>query len=152
MLFKQVLGPPPGGNPAAIPNKEAETVYTFQYNSFAGDIPAGGSVCLDVAATVWYGFAVTRPATANLPLFIGVAPYLIPQGAWGLVCVYGIVETGLIDGGTVDVIVGSVLSPINATFYPTGSAGVGAYGSGHMFALTAQAGANATGRIFVRAL
>src|SRR5437773_2707689 len=95
MIFKKIAGPKPGL--ATYNSTEYEPCYLAVYNNSGLAIPVGGSVCYDAAATVAQnlGFAVTRPATANLMWYAGVCPWAIPIAAWGLVQVSGIIELAL---------------------------------------------------------
>lgn len=154
MLIKQISGPKPAGTAG----NEYEAVYVSVYNNFAGIIPAGGSVCYDPAASVAQnlGFAVTRPATANLGLYAGAAPVAIPQAAgsdsgWGLVQCYGIMEECGQDGGTTDTASNQSLAVINGSFYPANPTAA-VVGTGWVISMEAVTTATGTGRAFIRAM
>lgn len=150
MLVKLIGGgPPPGGR---VTTPEYEIVYVQVYNNHSALIPAGGHVCYDHLATTaqFLGWAVTRPITANLPFYAGCAPKEIPLGAWGLICVYGVMEEMGQDGGTTDTAIGNVLTPMTGSFYP-GAPTAATPGQGYVFSMEAVTTVG-TGRGLVRAM
>jgi hypothetical protein len=148
VLIKQIVGPKPG----PVNSTEYDVVYLQVYNNFAGTITAGAHVCFDPSATTaqWLGFAVTRPATANLQLYAGCCPVAIAQATWGLCVCYGVVEKAQMDGGTTDTAVGNTFTLFNGVFYVSAPT-AGTQGSGWVVAMEAIT-TNALGRALIRAM
>lgn len=139
-----------------------EAVYFSAYNNHSAAISAGSHVCYDPAATTaqFLGRAITRPATANLKLYAGVAAtdfgLITATGQnnanpWGLVLCYGVYELALVDGGTTDIAVGDTLIVANGTFYANQPA-AGTQGTGWIIAMEIQTSTSVTCRCLIRAM
>lgn len=76
-------------------------------------LTVGQAVCLDTVAAD--GYTVTRPATANLNLFVGIVTQTIPYGEYGRVQTRGYNADALVSGGT-DVAAGDKLVVKNGVF------------------------------------
>jgi len=99
---------------------------------------------------------VSKPATATLSLFIGVANKDIADSAYGLFQVYGYRASAFVTNDTSQAIAaGDVLIPVNAQWYTVRtSASDGKSGflyAGEAFA-TATTPAAANKKVFIRAL
>lgn len=151
MLIKVIGGgATPGGR---VSQPEYDVVYTQVYNNHTAAIPAGSHVCFDPSATTAQnlGWAVTRPATANLVFYAGCTPFGIPLGAWGLCVCYGIVEKMAQDGGTTDTAIGNTFTLANGTFVPHTPV-AGTQGSGWITSMEVVTTQTGLGRGMIRAM
>lgn len=92
--------------------EDAEKVFLIVYNVSAATITAGYSCVWDVSAPD--GVRVSKPATATLSLFVGIADDDIANGAYGLVQAYGYRAAGYVINGVVTIAAGNILIPENA--------------------------------------
>jgi hypothetical protein len=143
MLFKRVSR----SNP--------EVVYIVVQNVSGSTITAGYSAAFDVGASV-DGVRVSRPGTARLQSFAGVADSDIANNAYGLVQVYGYRSSALIWSSTGSSAAGDNLTVTASQWGLTPAAGTGtskAFG----FLCEAVAGSSSspyqtTAKVFIRAL
>jgi hypothetical protein len=96
---------------------DAEKVFVIVQNVSAATVTAGYPVVWDITSSV-DGVRVSKPATATLSLFVGLANADIADSSYGLVQVYGYKSQALITNDTsVAVAAGDILIPVNAQWY-----------------------------------
>jgi hypothetical protein len=133
---------------------DAEQVYAAFYNVAGAQITANYPAVFDTATAD--GVRVTKPATAVLSLFVGVASRDIADSAYGLFQVYGFRSSAFMTNDTsVAIAAGDILIPVNAQWHLARSAASdgksGFIVAGESFA-TATAPAASTKKAFIRAL
>lgn len=92
--------------------EDAEKVFLIVLNVSAATITAGYACVWDVSAPD--GVRVSKPATATLSLFVGIADDDIANGSYGLVQAYGYRAAGYVINGVVTIAAGQILVPENA--------------------------------------
>lgn len=137
-----------------INREDAEKVFLIAYNVAGATVTANYPAVWDVSTAD--GVRVSKPATATLSLFIGVANKDIADSAYGLFQVYGFRASAFVTNDTSQAIAaGDVLIPVNAQWYAARStASDGKSGflyAGEAFA-TATTPAAANKKVFIRAL
>jgi hypothetical protein len=137
-----------------INRSDAETVFAIFYNVAGATITANYAGVWDTATAD--GVRVTKPATATLSLFVGLANKDIADSSYGLFQNYGYRASGFVTNGTSQAIsAGDILIPVNAQHYLAWSAASdgksGFVYAGESFA-TATTPAAATKKVFIRGL
>lgn len=94
--------------------EDAEKAFLIVKNVSGATMTAGYSCIWDVSAPD--GVRVTKPATATLSLFVGIADDDIVDSAYGLVQAYGYRATGYVINGVVTIAAGNILIPENAAW------------------------------------
>jgi len=139
-----------------INRDRAERGFGIFYNASGTTVTAGYPVVLDTTATQVDGNRVTKPATAALSLFIGVAAELIATASYGKFQTYGYNQSVFVTNNTsVAVVAGDILVPVDAQWYLARSAaGTGTTGLIMAAAAvsTATTPAGASVKAFIRAL
>ena len=134
---------------------DPETVFIVVQNVSGGTLTAGYACCFDLSASV-DGVRVTKPASANLGVFAGVADSDIADSGYGLTQVWGYRASAYVYSSTGSSAAGDILTPVNAEWGLTPSAiAVGTRAYGHLAAaLSASSSSryNTTSAIFVKAL
>ena len=107
---------------------DAEKVYAVFYNVSGATAYSGYPLCWDTGTVD--GVRVTKPASANLSLVVGLAAETIADSAYGRVQGYGYKSDGLTINATAqDVTAGNVIVPVASQWYMAYSAaGTGANG------------------------
>jgi hypothetical protein len=135
---------------------DAEKVFTICQNVAGATITAGYAAVWDGSSPD--GVKVTKPATATLSLFVGLANSNIADSSYGLFQVYGYKSQAFLTNDTsTAVAIGDILVPVNAAWYLDYSAAsdgkTGFVYAGQTFATaTAGAVAAANKKVFIRAL
>ena len=139
-----------------INREDAEKVFSMFYNVAGATITGNYPAVWDIGTPD--GVRVTKPATATLGLFIGVANKDIADSAYGLFQQYGYRASGFVTNDTsVAITAGNPLKAVAAQWYLTNT-GVGDGLAGFVYAgeayatATAGAVAGANKKIFLRAL
>lgn len=137
-----------------ITRGQAETIFSIFYNVAGATITAGYAAVFDTATAD--GVRVTKPATATLSLFCGVANRDIADSTYGAFQVGGYRASAYVTNGTSQAIsAGDILVPVNAQHYLAWSAAsdgkTGFVYAGQSFA-TATTPAAANKNVFIRAL
>jgi len=137
-----------------VNREDAERVFIIGYNVSAATITAGYAAQYDTSTAD--GVRVTKPATATLGLFIGVANKDIADSAYGLFQAYGYRASAYITNDTSQAVAaGDILLPVNAQWYldrSGASDGISGFvHAGQSFA-TATTPAAANKKVFIRAL
>jgi hypothetical protein len=139
-----------------VNREDAEKVFLIVYNIAGAAITANYPCVWDVSAPD--GVAVSKPATATLGLFVGLANKDIANSAYGLVQAYGYRASGFVTNDTtVAITAGNPLKCVNAQWY-LADTGVGAGTAGFVYAGEAFATAVTTlvaaanKKCFIRAL
>lgn len=137
-----------------INRTDAERVFAIYYNVAGATITAGYPAVQDTSAID--GIRVSKPATANLSLVVGIAVETIADSAYGKFQLYGYRSQALITNDTsVAVAAGDILIPVNAQWYLARSAASdgksGFLYAGEAFATNATPAA-ANKKVWVRAL
>ena len=100
----------------------AERVFQIVYNVSGATVTANYPVVWDQSSTA-DGVRVTKPATANLSLFMGIATGDIADSTYGKVQCYGYRASAFITTDTSQAVNnGDILIPVNAQWYLTRSA------------------------------
>jgi hypothetical protein len=138
-----------------INREDSEKLFVIVYNVAGATITANYACVWDSGASV-DGVRVTRPATATLSLFVGLANKDIADSTYGLVQVYGYRASVYVSNHTAQAIAaGDILIPVNAQYYMARSAAsdglTGFVYAGEAFA-TATTPAASTKKCFIRAL
>jgi hypothetical protein len=138
-----------------INREDAEKIFSMFYNVAGAVITAGYPAVLDITSSV-DGVRVSKPATATLSLFVGIAVRDIADSAYGLFQQYGYKSQALVTNGTsVAVAAGDILIPVDAQWYLSRSAASDGK-SGFIYAAeavaTATTAAGAQKKVFIRAL
>jgi hypothetical protein len=95
---------------------DAEKVFIIVQNVSAATVTAGYSVVWD--GTAPDGVRVSKPASATLSLFVGIANSDIADSSYGLVQVYGYKSQAYLTNDTsTAVAIGDILVPVNAQWY-----------------------------------
>lgn len=134
---------------------DAEKVFIIVQNVASATITAGYPVVWDITASV-DGVRVSKPATATLSLFVGLANADISDSSYGLVQVYGYKSQAYLTNTTnVAVAAGQALVPTNAQWYLSGTTTADGI-SGFVYAAeafaTATTPAAANKKVLIRAL
>lgn len=137
-----------------INREDAEKVFIIAYNVAGATITANYPAVWDISTAD--GVRVSKPATATLSLFVGLANKDIADSAYGLFQVYGYRASAYVTNDTSQAIAaGDILIPVNAQWYGARSAAsdgkTGFLYAGEAFA-TATTPAAANKKCFVRAL
>lgn len=139
-----------------VNREDAEKVYIIVYNVAGATITANYPCVWDTGTAD--GVRVTKPATATLSLFVGLANKDIADSAYGLVQAYGYRASGYMTNDTsVAITAGNPLKPVAAQWYLTDT-GVGTGDDGMIYAGEAFATAATTlvaaanKKVFIRAL
>ena len=140
-----------------INRTDAETVFMVVYNVAGATITANYPCVWDTSTAD--GVRVTKPATAVLSLFVGMANADIVDSAYGLAQAFGYRASGYLTNNTsVAVAAGDLLVPVNAQWYMARNAagdgtvvGGACVMAGEAFA-TATTPAAANKKVFIRAL
>src|SRR5919106_6299266 len=106
-----------------INRSSPEKAFTVVQNRSGATITANYPVVLDT--TTFDGVGVTKPATATLSLFVGIANADITSSGYGLVQCYGYRASAQVTNGTAggtDIAAGDILVPVNAQYYLARSA------------------------------
>ena len=120
---------------------DAEKVFIIIQNVAGATITANYPCVWDISASV-DGVRVSKPATATLSLFVGIADDDIADQAYGLVQSYGYRTSAFVTNDTsVAIAAGDILIPVNAVWH-MGRSGASDGKSGFVFA--AEAFATAT--------
>jgi hypothetical protein len=136
---------------------DAEKVFIIVKNISGGTMTANYPAVWDISSPD--GIAVSKPATATLSLFVGIADADIAEQAYGLVQVYGYRASAYMTNDTSNAVVaGDTLVCIASQWYLdlTGTGGAGAGTGSFIYAAEAYAtmttpiGANK--KVFIRAL
>jgi len=138
-----------------INRTDAEKVFAMFYNVAGATITANYPAVWDSGASA-DGIRVTKPATATLGLFIGIANKDIADSAYGLFQNYGYRSSAFVTAGTsVAITAGNPLKLVAAQWYLTdGAVGDGLAGfiyAGEAYA-TATTPVAANKKCFIRAL
>jgi hypothetical protein len=138
-----------------INREDAERVFQVAFNVAGATMTAGYPAVWDISASV-DGVRVTKPATATLSLFVGVAVEDIVDSAYGKFQCYGYRTQANVTNDTSNAIAaGDILIPVNAQFYLSRSAASDGK-SGFVYAAeafaTATTPAAANKKVFIRAL
>jgi hypothetical protein len=137
-----------------VNRSDAEKVFTVVQNVAGATITAGYACVWDGSSPD--GVRVTKPVTATLSLFVGLANSSIADSSYGLVQVYGYKSQAYLTNDTsTAVAIGDILVPVNAQWYLDYSAASdgksGFVYAGQTFATnTTPAAANK--KVFIRAL
>lgn len=137
-------------------NREsAERVFSIVYNVAGATITAGYPAVWDITSSV-DGLRVSKPATATLSLFVGIATQNIVDSAYGKVQHYGYKQSGYMTNDTsVAIAAGDILIPVDAQWYLARSAASDGK-SGFVYAAeafaTATTPAAANKKVLIRAL
>lgn len=137
-----------------INRDDAEKVFAIYYNVAGATITANYPAVWDISTAD--GVRVSKPATATLSLFVGIANRDIADSAYGLFQVHGYRASGYMTNDTSQAIAaGDILIPVNAQWYAARSAASdgksGFIYAGEAFA-TAATPAAANKKVFIRAL
>lgn len=137
-----------------INREDAERVFIIGYNVAAATITAGYPAVWDISTAD--GLRVSKPATATLSLFVGVALLDIADSSYGKFQAYGYKQSALVTNDTsVAVAAGDILIPVNAQWY-LGRSAASDGKSGFIYAAeafaTATTPAAANKKVFIRAL
>ena len=137
-----------------ITRGNAERMFGIFYNVAGATITANYPGVFDISTAD--GVRVSKPATATLSLFAGLANRDIADSAYGLFQVYGYRASGYLTNDTSQAIAaGDILIPVNAQWYLGRSAASdgksGFVYAGESFA-TATTPAATTKKVFIRAL
>lgn len=137
-----------------INREDAEKVFLIAYNVAGATITANYPAVWDISSPD--GVRVSKPATATLSLFVGVANKDIADSAYGLFQVYGYRASAYLTNDTSQAVAaGDILIPVNAQWYLDWSAASDGK-SGFIFAgeafATAATPAAANKKVFIRAL
>lgn len=96
---------------------DAEKVFIIVKNVSGATITANYPCVWDITASV-DGLRVTKPATATLSLFVGIADDNIADSGYGLVQVYGYRASAYMTNDTsVAIAAGDIMIPVNAQWY-----------------------------------
>lgn len=139
---------------ARINRDKAERVFGVFKNVQGTTITANYAAMWDVSAPD--GNRVTKPTTAGLSLFVGIATLNIADGDYGKFQLYGYRASAFVTNATDQAITaGDILIPVNAANHLARS-GAGDGKSGFVFAAAAVATATtpaaAAAAVFLRAL
>jgi hypothetical protein len=93
--------------------EDPEKIFIAVKNVSGATITAGYSAVWDISASV-DGVRVTKPATATLSLFAGIADDDIADSAFGLLQAYGYKSAAYVINGTTAVAAGNILIPQDA--------------------------------------
>lgn len=105
-----------------INREDAEKVFASVYNVAGATVTGNYPVVWDITSSV-DGLRVSKPATATLSLFVGVATADIVDSAYGKVQVYGYRSSAFITNDTSNAIAaGDILIPVNAQWHLARSA------------------------------
>lgn len=134
---------------------DAEKIFAIVKNVAGATITANYPCVWDISASV-DGLRVSKPATATLSLFVGIADDDIADSGFGLVQTYGYRASAYITNDTsVAIAAGDILIPVNAQWYCARSAAsdgkTGFVYAGEAFA-TATTPAAANKKVLIRAL
>lgn len=137
-----------------INRTDAEKVFAIYQNVAGATITANYPAVWDTSTAD--GVRVSKPATAALSLFVGLANADIADSAYGLFQLYGYRASGYVTNSTNQAIAaGDILIPVNAQWYLNRSAAsdgkTGFVFAGEAFA-TATTPAAANKKVFLRAL
>ena len=137
-----------------INREDAEKVFLIAYNVAGAQVTANYPAVWNISSPD--GVTVSKPASATLSLFIGVANKDIADSAYGMFQVYGYRGSAFLTNDTsVAVAAGDILVPVNAQWYLARSAASdgksGFIYAGEAFA-TATTPAAANKKVFIRAL
>lgn len=137
-----------------INRSDAEQIFAAVYNVMGATQTAGYSMVLDTST--FDGLRVTKPATATLSLFMGVANKDIADSSYGIAQIYGYRQSAFVTNDTSQAIAaGDILIPVNAQSYLKWSAasdGKSGFAiAGQSFA-TATTPAAANKNVFLRGL
>jgi len=137
-----------------INREDAEKIFIIVYNVAGATVTANYPVVWDTGTAD--GVRVTKPATATLGLFVGLANKDIADSAYGLVQAYGYRASAYMTNTTdVAITAGNPVKCVAAQWYLTdGAVGTGLTGliyAGEAFAINATPAA-ATKKCFIRAL
>lgn len=137
-----------------INREDAEKVFSIFYNVAGATITANYPAVWDVSTAD--GIRVSKPATATLGLFVGLANRDVADSAYGLFQQYGYRASAFVTQGTsVAVTAGNPLKLVAAQWYLTDAA-VGDGLAGFIYAAeafaTATTPAATTKKVFIRAL
>jgi hypothetical protein len=140
---------------AAIQKEDPERVFTIVYNVAGATITLGYPCVWDISASV-DGLRVSKPATATLSLFVGIAVENISDSNYGKVQNYGYRESALVTNDTSQAIAaGDILIGVNAQWHLARSAAsdgkTGFVYAAEAFA-TATTPAAANKKVLIRAL
>src|SRR5512135_2235741 len=94
---------------------DAEKVFIIVYNVSAATMTAGYACVWDITSPD--GVRVSKPATATLALFVGIANSDIADSSYGLVQVYGYRQTAYCINDTSLSAAGDIMIPVNAQWY-----------------------------------
>jgi len=101
---------------------DAEKAFIIVQNNAGATITANYPCVWDISASL-DGVKVSKPATATLSLFVGIADDDIADQAYGLVQVYGYRTSAYVTNDTsVAIAAGDILIPVNAQWYMARSA------------------------------
>lgn len=139
-----------------INRSSAEKVFASFQNISGATMSPGYPGVLDIVATTVDGNRVSKPATATLSLFIGLAAETLADATYGKFQVYGYNASAYLTNDTsVAVAAGDILVPVNAQNY-FGRSAAGNGTTGLIMALeafaTATTPAAAQKKVFIRAL
>lgn len=99
-----------------INRSDAETVFAIFYNVMGATITANYAAVWDTSTAD--GVRVTKPATATLSLFVGLANKDIADSSYGLFQNYGYRSSAFVTNDTSQAIAaGDILIPVNAQNY-----------------------------------
>jgi hypothetical protein len=136
---------------------DAEKVFAVFYNVAGATITSGYPACWDTSTAD--GIRVTKPATANLSLVVGLAAENIADSAYGKFQVYGYNSGGLVINATAQTLAaGDILVPVNAQWYLNFSAASNGLSgfliAGESYASVTQTtlSASAAKKVFIRCL
>ena len=102
--------------------EDAEKVFIIVKNVAGATITANYPCVWDITSSV-DGVRVSKPATATLSLFVGIADDDIADSAYGLVQSFGYRASALVTNDTsVAVAAGDILIPVNAVWHMARSA------------------------------
>ena len=139
-----------------INREDAEKVFCIVQNVAGATVTANYPVVWDITSPD--GVKVSKPASATLSLFVGIANKDIADSAYGLIQVYGYRASAyMTNDTTVAIAAGNILIPVDAQWYLARS-GASDGKSGFIFAAEAVATAvttlvaGANKKCFVRAL
>jgi len=93
---------------------DAEQAYILVQNVSGAALVAGYAAVWDISAPD--GVRVSKPATATLSLFAGIADDAIADQAFGLLQCFGYRSAGYVINGTTAVAAGDILVPENAAW------------------------------------